>query len=106
MIATTGVRAVAGTAILAAVLFAANAQAQDAAHARSRQLAPPGATDTPSVLTTPEGYSVWFPVDKLEAPLTGTAGIVVRGHSEVWRTGLLRPRTQFVTEMLKTVENL
>jgi hypothetical protein len=78
--------------MLAASFFATYAHAQEGA--------------TASVVTVPGGYAVWFPVDTLSAPPMGAAGIVVKGHFDVRRAGLMRPRTQFVTEMLKTVENL
>jgi hypothetical protein len=87
-----------GTALAVILLCGAPAQAQGLQGGAQ----PP----TAAVVTTPGGYSVWFPVDKLGAAGSGPTGIVIKGHLDTARMGLMRPRTQFVTEMLKAVENL
>ncbi len=55
---------------------------------------------------TQAGSEVWFPVDKLTGAEGGAQAMVVKGRPDAARMGLMRPRLQFVTEMLKSVEAL
>ena len=52
------------------------------------------------------GYEYWFPVDALAAP--GQDGTVpqIKVRSSRHRDGLMRPRVNFVPEMLKSVEGM
>jgi hypothetical protein len=52
------------------------------------------------------GYTYAFLDDPLEAGGPGTNEVHIRVASHVIRTTLIRPRTTFVAELLKTVENL
>jgi len=52
------------------------------------------------------GYQVWFPVDSLGAGGMDPNGAIVKGSSHASRMMLMRPRLQFVPEMLKSVEAL
>jgi hypothetical protein len=49
---------------------------------------------------------VQFTGDELAAPATGPYGMTVRRPPGVLRAGLLRPRVNFVPELLRSVENL
>lgn len=56
--------------------------------------------------TTMDGQSVIFKDDPLSAGGLDPKGLVLTIRPSAVRMALLRPRTQFVTEMLKSVENL
>ena len=53
-----------------------------------------------------QGYTYAFLDDPLDAGGLGTHEAHIRVSSHVIRTTLIRPRTTFVAELLKTVENL
>jgi len=53
-----------------------------------------------------EGYGYEFSDDPLSAGGFGPNDATIRVRSGPVRTTLIRPRTQFVVEMLKSVENL
>jgi hypothetical protein len=80
---------------LAAVVFAAAPAASSFADDGSIQT-----TDTSN------GYGYWFPTDNLNAP-DGTGGVpLIKVRPPGTRATLIRPRVQFVAELLKSVENL
>ncbi len=55
---------------------------------------------------TSDGYGYWFPTDSLQAP-DGAGGVpIIKVRPPSARATLIRPRVQFVAELLKTVENL
>ncbi|HLV65444.1 MAG TPA: hypothetical protein VKY73_06515 [Polyangiaceae bacterium] len=72
------------------LLFATTAFAQDAAG---------GGGDG-------EGYGYEFEDDPLNAGGFGPNDATIRVRPRAARTTLIRPRTSFVTEMLKSVENI
>lgn len=47
-----------------------------------------------------------FPDDKLLNGLGGTSEMIIKGPPITVRTLLTRPRTQFIPELLKTVESI
>ena len=53
-----------------------------------------------------QGYTYAFLDDPLDAGGLGTNEAHIRVASHVIRTTLTRPRTTFVAELLKTIENL
>ena len=53
-----------------------------------------------------QGYTYAFLDDPFDAGVLGTHEAHIRVASHVIRTTLIRPRTAFVAELLKTVENL
>jgi hypothetical protein len=53
-----------------------------------------------------EGYGYTFDDDPLAAGGFGPGDATIRVRPGAVRTTLIRPRTSFVTEMLKSVENL
>ena len=53
-----------------------------------------------------EGYGYEFSDDPLAAGGFGPNDATIRGRPGPGRTTLIRPRTSFVPEMLKSVENL
>jgi hypothetical protein len=55
---------------------------------------------------TESGYAVWFPVDNLAGGGHDPLGDVMKGGPRAVRCPLMRPRLQFVPEMLKSVETL
>jgi hypothetical protein len=55
---------------------------------------------------TSSGYQVWFPVDQLGGGGIGPQGDIMKGGPHASRMMLMRPRLQFVPEMLKSVEAL
>jgi len=50
--------------------------------------------------------AIEFTGDELPAPPNGACGTSIRPLPGVTRLGLIRPRANFVTELLKSVENL
>jgi hypothetical protein len=54
----------------------------------------------------PEGYGYTFDDDPLAAGGFGPNDATIRVRARAARTTLIRPRTSFVPEMLKSVENL
>jgi len=52
------------------------------------------------------GQDIKFKDDPMTAPGVNAGGFVITVRPSAVRMMLLRPRTQFVTEMLKSVENL
>jgi hypothetical protein len=67
--------------------------------------APPGANGIVETKTA-SGYAVWFPVDTLGAPGDGPTATILASRPRGWRPPLVRPRLQFIPEMLKSVEAL
>jgi len=87
---------VAGTvAGLAVLLLASSAWAQDAAVAKDA----PGGGDK-------EGYGYEFSDDPLAAGGFGPNDATIKVRPKAARTTLIRPRTHFIPEMLKSVENI
>ncbi|WP_394831859.1 hypothetical protein LVJ94_35620 [Pendulispora rubella] len=69
----------------------------------------PGAGDTKAgakASTSNEGYGYEFSDDPLSAGGFGPQDATIRVRPGPVRTTLIRPRTSFVPEMLKSVENL
>lgn len=56
--------------------------------------------------TTKDGQDITFKDDPLSAPGFDAGISVIKIRPSAVRMALLRPRTQFVTEMIKSVENL
>mgnify|MGYP000240231311 CR=1 FL=1 len=80
-----------GVLAMALVLLAPRASAQDAAA--------PGAEGG-------DGYGYSFEDDPLNAGGFGPNDATIRVRPKAARTTLIRPRTSFVPEMLKSVENI
>jgi hypothetical protein len=91
---------------LAAILVAGVASAQDAAPAAGGGAA--GAVKTTGAAPTGRdaGYGYEFSDDPLNAGGFGPNDATIRVRPGPVRTTLIRPRTSFVPEMLKSVENL
>lgn len=53
-----------------------------------------------------KGYGYKFDDDPLQSGVSGTTGFVIKVRPKGARETLLRPRTSFVAEMLKSVEAL
>jgi hypothetical protein len=85
---------VAGVAVF---LLASSAFAQDAAVAKES----PGGADKGS-----EGYGYEFSDDPLAAGGFGPNDATIKVRPKAARTTLIRPRTHFIPEMLKSVENI
>lgn len=83
----------------ATLLMAVPAFAQDAAPAGDAA-APAGGGDSA------EGYGYEFSDDPLNAGGFGPNDATIKVRPRAARTTLIRPRTSFVTEMLKSVENI
>jgi hypothetical protein len=81
--------AVAGVTVLLSLLMAAVASAQDIQESK-----------------TDDGYGYSFDDDPLNAGGFGPNDATIRVRARAARTTLIRPRTSFVPEMLKSVENL
>jgi hypothetical protein len=64
------------------------------------------AQDKPKANDTKEGYGYEFSDDPLSAGGFGPNDATIRVRPGPVRTTLIRPRTSFVPEMLKSVENL
>jgi hypothetical protein len=64
------------------------------------------AQDKPKGSDTKEGYGYEFSDDPLSAGGFGPNDATIRVRPGPVRTTLIRPRTSFVPEMLKSVENL
>jgi hypothetical protein len=78
------------------VLLAAPAMAEEKAPAKAA-----AKTDT-----SEKGYGYAFEDDPLQSGVAGTTGFVLKVRPKGAREVLLRPRTSFVPEMLKSVEAL
>jgi hypothetical protein len=63
-------------------------------------------TDTVTTTTEPDGYGYKFKDDPLQAGGFGPRDARLHVVPHAARSLLIRPRTQFVAEMLKSVENL
>ena len=83
--------AVAGAAVALSLLTAAVASAQEKEIQESK---------------TDDGYGYSFDDDPLNAGGFGPNDATIRVRARAARTTLIRPRTSFVPEMLKSVENL
>ncbi|MEN9579284.1 MAG: hypothetical protein RJA70_2293 [Pseudomonadota bacterium] len=60
----------------------------------------------PSAFAQDEGYGYEFDDDPINAGGFGPNDATIRVRPRAARTTLIRPRTSFVPEMLKSVENL
>jgi len=89
------VGSVAGVSVM---LLASSAWAQEAAVAKD---APAGAGDKGG-----EGYGYEFSDDPLAAGGFGPNDATIKVRPKAARTTLIRPRTHFIPEMLKSVENI
>lgn len=78
--------------LLTGLLFSTSAFAQEAGGTKSS--------------TSNEGYGYEFSDDPLNAGGFGPQDATIRVRPGPVRTTLIRPRTSFVPEMLKSVENL
>jgi hypothetical protein len=56
--------------------------------------------------TTKDGQDIIFKDDPMSAGVMDPNGLVLTIRPSAARMQLLRPRTQFITQMLKSVENL
>jgi hypothetical protein len=81
---------------LAVLLLASSAWAQDAAAAK----------ETPAGDKGGEGYGYEFSDDPLAAGGFGPNDATIKVRPKAARTTLIRPRTHFIPEMLKSVENI
>jgi hypothetical protein len=86
-----GVLGVAGAVAVALTLVAGGASAQTKEITESK---------------TDDGYGYSFDDDPLNAGGFGPNDATIRVRARAARTTLIRPRTSFVPEMLKSVENL
>ena len=82
------------------VLLAAPAIADETAPAKNTKTA---ASPDPKA---EKGYGYNFEDDPLQSGVAGTTGFVLKVRPKGAREVLLRPRTSFVPEMLKSVEAL
>lgn len=101
----TWIAALAGTMAMVGVAPAALAQGA----------APPKRAQAATVVVSTSDYTesqlggdqvVTFPGDELPATGPSAYGDVVRRPPGVMRSGLIRPRLNFVSELVKSVENL
>jgi hypothetical protein len=90
-------RVVAGIAGMTVMLLASTAMAQGA-----------GVKETPAAAEGGggEGYGYEFEDDPLAAGGFGPNDATIKVRPKAARTTLIRPRTSFVPEMLKSVENI
>lgn len=98
-------------ALLAAVALPASASAQTPARPSAPAARPSGSTTVVSTADYTEtrvggDQVVSFPGDELGTDGPSIYGDVVRRPPGVVRHGLIRPRLNFVTELVKSVENL
>jgi uncharacterized membrane protein len=84
-------RILAGSVVVALSFIAVAASAQEKEVAESK---------------TDDGYGYSFDDDPLNAGGFGPNDATIRVRARAARTTLIRPRTSFVPEMLKSVENL
>ncbi len=91
-----------GVLAMALVMVAPRASAQAAAAAPGA--AAPGAA--PAGAEGGDGYGYSFEDDPLNAGGFGPNDATIRVRPKAARTTLIRPRTSFVPEMLKSVENI
>lgn len=87
------VGSVAGVSVM---LLASSAWAQDAAVAKEAPAGDKGG----------EGYGYEFSDDPLAAGGFGPNDATIKVRPKAARTTLIRPRTHFIPEMLKSVENI
>ena len=87
------VGSVAGASVM---LLASSAWAQDA----------PVAKESPAGDQGGEGYGYEFSDDPLAAGGFGPNDATIKVRPKAARTTLIRPRTHFIPEMLKSVENI
>jgi hypothetical protein len=85
-------QALVSTAVTAILAFSTNAMAQDT---KVKESAGGG-----------DGYGYEFDDDPLNAGGFGPNDATIRVRPKAMRTTLIRPRTSFIPEMLKSVENL
>ncbi len=66
----------------------------------------PALADPPAPRQSSRDYEYTFPDDSLLTDTMGAKGATITIRTKPQRTVLIRPRVQFVQEMLKSVENL
>jgi len=89
-------RLIGSVAGVSVMLLASSAWAQDAAVAK----------DSPGGDKGGEGYGYEFSDDPLAAGGFGPNDATIKVRPKAARTTLIRPRTHFIPEMLKSVENI
>ena len=102
-----GMRAATAFALLMGVFCSATASAQGAAAKPATQ--PPATRTTADYTEQATGGGdqvVTFGGDQLAGDPESAYGFTIRRPPGVLRAGLLRPRVNFVSELLKSVENL
>ncbi|MBX3189952.1 MAG: hypothetical protein KF819_23195 [Labilithrix sp.] len=95
-------------AAAALLVLGGSARAQaPAAKAPAAPVAPATITTSDYVEQQVDGNQVvTFPGDTLPGDTNSTFGYEIRPPPRVLRAGLIRPRVNFVSELLKSVENL
>jgi hypothetical protein len=93
------IKLISGTVGLTAWLLASSAFAQEAAPAA-------GGGDAAAAGGNAEGYGYEFDDDPLSAGGFGPNDATIKVRPKAARTTLIRPRTHFIPEMLKSVENI
>jgi hypothetical protein len=102
----------AGATLATTITFGASAAAQERApHPQMAQRSPRATTTTIKTaeyteLNTAGDQVVTFGGDELSGPVGGAYGDIIRRPPGIMRAGLIRPRLNFVSELLKSVENL
>jgi hypothetical protein len=97
MTGSNRIKLISGAVGIAAWLLASSAFAQDE-----------GVKETPagSEAAGAEGYGYEFDDDPLSAGGFGPNDATIKVRPKAARTTLIRPRTHFIPEMLKSVENI
>ena len=93
MIRSKRIKLVSGAAGIGALLLASGALAQ-------------GVAETAATQEGAEGYGYEFDDDPLSAGGFGPSDATIKVRPKAARTTLIRPRTHFIPEMLKSVENI
>ena len=100
------IAAIVSASVLATILaFGSHAGAQPNAQ-RAGSAAPRTVTADYTEQSVGGDQVITFTGDELPAPANGFDGGVIRPLPGVIRLGLIRPRVNFVAELLKSVENL
>jgi Cu/Ag efflux protein CusF len=101
----TGARRV-GLVAFALVVFAATTASAQTTKTQAAQATQATSADGFMDQTDKDGQKVIFKDDPLGAGNHDANGATILVRPTAARVGLLRPRVQFITEMLKSVENL
>jgi len=88
--------------VLALVSTSATAAAED----KPKDARTPAASSGAGRSSPADGYNYTFTDDALLAGATGVLGFPLRIPVPAIRVTLIRPRTSFIVELLKSVENL